>query len=98
MGRTIKSQSKHDACVRAEANSYIARGYEVWADIAGYPKPMSIGGYIPDIIASISGHTTVVEVETPDSVGTARDIKQRAAFKKWTNYSDKRHYRLLIAD
>jgi Holliday junction resolvase len=44
-----------------------------------------IGRHVPDVIAVKGGHTTIVEVETEDSVGTARDVEQRAAFEMWAS-------------
>ena len=43
------------------------------ADIEGWGKPDTIGGVRPDIIAEKSGHKTVVEVETKESVDSKRD-------------------------
>ena len=62
--------------MREIAKAYEARGYHVRADVPGYRKPPTIGGYTPDILARKSGQETMVEVETPDSVNSPRDIAQ----------------------
>lgn len=96
--RSRKSQSQHDRCVRRTANSYKKRGYKVQADIEGFDQPDTISGYRPDVIARKGGHETVVEIETLDSVDTARDEGQQSAFKKHAARSDKRHYRRVVTD
>lgn len=70
----------------------------MWADnVPGFSDPQSVYGYVPDIIAEKSGHTTIVEVETEDTVGIKRDRKQRAAFKKWANYKPNvRRFRSVV--
>lgn len=96
MSRTATSQSKHDVRVRSEANDYKQRGYEVWADILGWSQPETFGGFRPDVIAKSNGHTTVVEVETPDSVNSKRDLEQQRAFKQWASRNEYRHYRRVV--
>jgi len=96
MVRTPQSQTKHDIEVASLAEEYYAKGYKVWADVPGWPMPKSIGGYRPDIIAIKSGHTTVVEVETHDSVNSPRDIAQQKAFKSWATRKSTRHYRRVV--
>jgi hypothetical protein len=81
------------------ARSYRARGYKVRADVQSseFLHPWSIGGYVPDVIAEKGGHTTVVEVETEDSIGTKRDRGQRAAFKRWASYKPTvRHFKRIV--
>ena len=77
---------------------YVAKGYKVWADIPRYPRPWSIYGYIPDIIAEKKGHITVIEVETPDTLYSKHDVQQRNAFKRWAKRKKTRHFRLFIAE
>ena len=50
--RSKKSQSKHDAEVRKIANDLKQKGYEVDADVKGFKKPDTIGGYRPDVVAT----------------------------------------------
>ncbi|MFQ5715337.1 MAG: hypothetical protein ACE5GU_15030 [Candidatus Scalinduaceae bacterium] len=81
MARSIRSQSKHDKEVRDIANRMKRQGYEVKADISGYSKPDTIGGYRPDVVAIKGGQRKIYEVETQDSVDKARDKNQQSAFR-----------------
>ena len=89
MARSNRSQSKHNAEVRRTAKSLEGQGYDVKADVKGFPQPRTIGGYRPDVVATKGGERKIVEVETPDSVGSARDQKQQAAFRQAANRSAK---------
>lgn len=95
-GRGQPSQSKHDRKVQETARDYKVRGYNVSADVAGYPQPPTIGGYRPDVVARKGGHETIVEVETPDPVNSPRDIAQQNAFLRTARRSEKRHYRRIV--
>ena len=93
MPRRKTNQTKHNREVEKLARSYQQRGYDVEADISGYPRPKAIGGSRPDLIAKKNGHETVVEVETGDSIDLARDRKQRQAFKRWrSRKKSSRHF------
>lgn len=81
-GRTKASQSKHNNKVLAEAKKLEREQYNVSADIAGYKKPPSRGGYVPDIVAKKGKEEFIIEVETPDSVNSPRDIAQQGAFQR----------------
>ena len=81
-GRTKTSQSKHDNKVLAEAKKLKREQYNVSADIAGYKKPPSRGGYVPDIIAKKGNEEIIIEVETVDSADSARDLAQQGAFQR----------------
>lgn len=96
MARLYSSQSKHDAKVSAEARTYDSNGYDVWADVSGWPQPEIINGYRPDVIAEKGRHTSVIEVETPDSVDSARDLAQQKAFREWADRSEYRHFRRVV--
>lgn len=82
MARSNRSQSKHDAEVRRTANEFEHRGYKVKADVKGFAKPDTIGGYRPDVVATKGRERKIVEVETRDSVGSGRDQKQQGAFRR----------------
>ena len=75
-------KSCHDDAVQSEADRLSALGYNVSADVPGYPKPDPIchDGTcgIPDITAEKNGHTRIVEIETPESHG--KDQGQRDIF------------------
>ena len=78
----MKTQLRHDAEVLRTAERLKAQGYDVTADVKGYPKPKTIGGYRPDVVAKRGRERTIVEVETPESVDSARDKKQQQVFFK----------------
>ena len=87
MARSVQQQSKHDAEVDRIARNYECQGYEVKADIAGYPQPKTIGGYRPDVVAINGSDRKIVEVETTKSVNSTRDQNQQAAFRNVANRS-----------
>lgn len=80
MARSKKAQSKHDAEVRRIAMEYKNKHYEVKADVGGFPRPDTIGGFRPDVVATKDGERKIIEVETTDSVNSSRDKKQQQAF------------------
>ena len=81
MARTKDSQSKHDAEINKIAKNLKAKGFEVKADVPGFQKPENIGGYRPDVVAQRGSRRKIVEVETPDPVSSAREVKQCKAFR-----------------
>ena len=98
MSRNKGSQSKHDGRVRRLAEKLERQGYDVQADVSGFPQPDTIGGYRPDVVAKKPGERKVIEVETRDSVGSARDEGQRKAFREAAERSKKTTFRREIAD
>ena len=82
MARSKKSQSKHNTRVREVARQYEKQGFDVKADISGFSKPGTIGGYRPDVVAKKGRQRKIVEVETSDSVDRARDVKQQQALRR----------------
>ena len=89
MRRSKKAQSDHDAEVQRIARSYQRRGFDVEADVSGFRRPGTLGGYRPDVVARRGGDRKIVEVETPESVDTARDRKQQQAFRTDANRAKK---------
>ncbi len=87
MARTQKFQSEHDALVRELAREFKDKGYAVEADVSGFSRPATIGGYRPDIVAKKGEARKIVEVETPDSVDSARDTQQQQAFRNTASKS-----------
>ena len=81
MGRTKKSQSEHDAKVKEIANKLKNDGYEVQADVTGFPQPLTISHVRPDVVAKKRKEKIIVEVETNESVDSARDQKQQEKFE-----------------
>ena len=79
--RSKTSQSKHDTEVRRIAKDLKNKGYEVKADVKGYSQPKTVGGYRPDVVATKGKQRKIVEVETTESVSSARDQAQQSAFR-----------------
>ncbi len=82
MARSKGSQSKHDAAVRRMASKLKRDGYKVKADVPGFPQPPTIGSVRPDVDARKGKQRIIGEIETPESVDSARDQKQQQAFRQ----------------
>ncbi len=89
MARSKTPQSQHNAEVARIAKRYEQQGFKVKADIPGFQKPDTIGGYRPDVVATQPGQRKIVEVETPDSVDGTRAQGQKQAFKAAAGRSQK---------
>ena len=89
MPRSNKSQTDHDALVQRIAKQLDEEGYDVQADVSGFPQPATIGGLRPDVIGKKPGKRKIIEVETPDSLKDTRAEKQRQAFKDAADRSKK---------
>lgn len=98
MARGKKSQSKHDARVREVAKKYEKQGYDVKADVSGFPQPGTIGGYRPDVLAKKGREQKIVEVETVESVDSARDVKQQRAFRQAAKRAANTTFRREVTD
>jgi len=96
--RSRKSKSSHNSKVRELAKGYKDKGYDVEADVKGFPQPETIDGLRPDLRASKDGHETVVEVETPDSKDSKRDLNQQKAFKDWSKGDPTKHFRRVVTE
>ena len=98
MGRSKRSQSKHNQQVRKIAEKLEGSGYNVKADIPGYKQPDTIGGYRPDYVATKDGKRVLGEVETPDSVDSSRDQKQQKAFEQAAKRSKNTTFKRTITE
>ena len=98
MARTKKGQEEHDREVRKLAKEYEKKDYDVQADVHGWEKPDTIRGVRPDLLVSKKGHKTAVEVETPDSVDTARNLEQKRALKNWSKVAPQKHFKRIITE
>jgi hypothetical protein len=96
MSRSRKSQSKHDAEVRSIARKLEEQGYNVKADISGYQKPDTIRGFRPDVVGTKGRERKIHEVETQDSLGSARDQKQQKAFRQAADKSKNTTFKRTI--
>ncbi len=91
--RSMTSQSKHDSAVRRIAKDLKMKGYEVKADVQGFAQPGTLGGYRPDVVAIKGTHRKIIEVETSESVASARDRGQQSAFRRTANRSQNTVFR-----
>jgi len=98
MARTKKGQAEHDREVRRVANEYLRKGYKVLADLPDKERPDTIRNVRPDLLVSKKGHKTAIEVETPDSKDSARDLEQQKAFKSWSKGDSAKHFRRIITE
>jgi len=78
--RSDRDQTTHDRKVRRVSRELKNEGYTVRADVRGYQRPRPIGKarVRPDIVATKSGTTRIIEVETPKSL--VRDKEQIKTF------------------
>jgi len=98
MVRSKKGQAEHDMEVRKAANEYLKKRYKVLADLPNWEQPDTIKGVRPDLSVKKKGHETLIEIETPESVESARDEKQKKAFKQWSERSQHKHFRRIITE
>jgi hypothetical protein len=98
MSRSKKGQAEHDREVRRVANEYLMKGYRVLADLPNQERPDTVKGVRPDLSVKKKGHETLIEIETPESVKSARNEKQKKAFKEWSEKSEHRHFRRIITE
>jgi hypothetical protein len=96
MARSKRSQSKHNSQVRRDVNKLEGQGYKVKADIPGYEQPGAIGGYRPDYTGTKGRKRIIGEVETRDSVDSARDQKQQKAFEQAAKRSKNTTFRRKV--
>jgi len=68
------------------------------ADLPNHEQPETIKGLRPDLRVGKKGHETLIEVETPESVESARDEKQKKIFKQWSERSQHKHFRRIITE
>ena len=98
MGRMRASQSKHDRVVRELANRLERQGFDVEADVSGFSRPGTIGGFRPDVVAKDGWTRKIIEVETPDSVNSARDVEQQRAFRQAARRSKHTTFRRVLTE
>lgn len=98
MPRSHREKVQHDTMVKRIAHQYERKGYDVEADVKGYEQPETVRGVRPDLKLKKGSHTTLVEVETPSSVDTKRDLEQQKAFKNWSKDSDTKHFRRVLTE
>ena len=98
MSRSKKGQAEHDREVRKVANEYLEKGYKVLADLPNQERPDTVKGLRPDLSVKKKRHETLIEIETPESVESARDEKYKKAFEEWSERSEHKHFRRIITE
>lgn len=80
--RSASKQTKHDTKVNQIAKQLRKQGYDVKADLPGYPHPTPIGKdrKRPDIEATKGAKRKIIEVETSKTI--ERDKKQLTTFRR----------------
>ena len=96
MSRTKGSQNKHDNKVLSEAKKLDRQGFDVKADVSGFPQPNTLGGYRPDIIATKANQRKIIEVETQESKDSMRDKKQQQMFRQVAKRSKNTTFRRIV--
>jgi len=96
--RSKHRQSLHDKKVESLAENLERQGFSVQADISGYNKPTTFGGMRPDVIGRKGKERRIYEVETPDSVNSARDQKQQEEFKEVAERNLKTTFKRFLID
>ena len=91
------SQTKREQMILKTVQEYEGKGYKVYADIEGYPRPSIIGGHRPDVLAVKGKHRTIVEVETLDSLKTSFAAMRGAAFQRAYRRGSIADYKRVIA-
>jgi hypothetical protein len=96
--RSKGSQTRHDDTVKREANALKKDGWIVNADIPGFPTPNPIGAAkrVPDIAAEKRGHRRLIEVETPDSLGSAGE--QLSTFRRSAAHDPRTKFDVVVTE
>ena len=97
--RSQYRQTCHDQAVARSAGQYVSYGYDVSADISGYPSPkkLCIDGLCkrPDIIALKGRDLQIIEWETPESVD--KDWEQHHVLRTWARRNGG-HFHLRVCE
>lgn len=96
MKRSRRSQTKHDTKVLSIARKLERQGFDVKADIRGYEQPDTIRGFRPDVVGTKGRQRKIHEVETSDSIDSARDQKQQRAFRQVADQSKNSTFKRTI--
>lgn len=98
--RSKRNQTCHDKSVRRSAGMLSSNGWNVQADVKGYPQPKSIcvdnECRRPDIVATKGKETRIIEWETPDSF--TKDKAQHSVFRKFARRQKNTYSSVKICD
>lgn len=92
--RTKRDQSAHDKGVKTQARKLDRAGWNVRADVPGYPNPPTVAGRIPDVYATKPGGTRIVEVETDPG----DDRKQHEKFRRHAGQKNNTRFDVVVVD
>lgn len=93
--RDPRSRLAHSRGILQEAQELQNGGWIVRADhIGGYLPAYSIDGFVPDIIATKSGWTRIVEIETDEN----EDELQHAAFQNYAKHNTRARFYGWVVD
>jgi len=89
------SQTAHHRRVQREAKKRKDKRCKVQAaGVRGYDQPDKVAGYVPDIIAIRGSRTTIIEVETPETLASHK--KQIEAFRRHAAQKANTDFELII--
>lgn len=98
--RSTSDQHAHDVAVKRCADRLDRDEWSVRADgVSGYPNPSTIGGgttqgRIPDIFATKTGSSRIIEIETSRD----EDHAQHRVFKNHTSQKANRRLQIILVD
>lgn len=92
--RGTNAQQAHDVAVQELAERYRAEGWDVWADVDGWPTPPSIEGRRPDILTRDGDARLIIEVETERGADTA----QHERFRRESEDDPETMFRGVVVD
>ena len=96
--RSAAKETKHDTKVSQIAKQLGKQGYDVKADLSGYPRPTPIGKdkKRPDIEAKKGAKRRIIEVETPETI--ERDKKQLSTFRRSAAQKSNTSFKIEVAE
>ena len=68
------------------------------ADLPSQEGPDTVKGVRLDLSVKKKGHETLIEIETPESVGSKRDERQKKIFRQWSERSQQKHFRRIVTE
>lgn len=92
--RPRSDQSAHDRAVERVADRHERDGWNVRADVSGWPTPGTVAGRRPDVVATKRGSRRIIEVETDRS----DDHKQHAKFRRHAGQKSNTKFLGMLVD
>lgn len=85
IAKSRRPRAVHDRRVREVAEHYLSLGYDVTADLPGWPRPPTMNRHRADVVATRGKKARVVEVEHEHTLTTSHTRRQVQAL---TEYCD----------